>query len=61
MSSTRREFIRSTVAVTTAAALATQSIASADDGGILKAVAFDAFTVLDPRSVNGVAEELFPE
>jgi 2-haloacid dehalogenase len=41
-------------------AAAAAPLMSAADGGRIKAVAFDAFTIFDPRPGNALAERLFP-
>ena len=59
----RRKFIHLTTGAV-AAQLASPAIAAAVDpkeqAGTIRAVAFDAFTIFDPRSVAARAEELFP-
>lgn len=56
MSLTRREFL----SLSAAGVLASTPSVRASPTSKIKAVAFDAFTILDPRSVSTLAEELFP-
>src|SRR5215212_10116894 len=61
MPSSRREFIQTTAVVAGAAAvLAAAPGTRAEGAGGIRAVAFDAFTVFDPRSVAAFAEQEFP-
>jgi 2-haloacid dehalogenase len=57
MKSNRREFSRSLI---TGGLVATGRDGFVDRRGFVKAVAFDAFPVLDPRPVFALAENLFP-
>lgn len=56
----RREFLR--LAVGTAVAVGNDGVASAGDPEPrrIKAVAFDAFPIFDPRPISNLAEEMFP-
>lgn len=60
MSPSRREFISLAAAGIAAGVLASMPLALAASGSKIKAIAFDAFTILDPRPVFALAEQLFP-
>jgi len=56
----RRQFFDTAARMIAAAALATGPITAQRHSQAIKAVAFDAFAIFDPRSVSRLAEELFP-
>jgi 2-haloacid dehalogenase len=56
----RREFLQRTTAGVVTGALGSHLEAHAPGKGPIKAVAFDAFPIFDPRSVFALAETLFP-
>lgn len=56
----RREFLYLAVAGAAAGVLASARAGRAAEGRKIKAVAFDAFPVFDPRPVFALAEQLFP-
>jgi len=56
----RRRFVKAAGAGLALSVLGAPGIARGATRANIKAVAFDAFTVLDPRSVNALAEKLFP-
>ena len=56
----RREFINLVAASIAAGVLASTPSAHAAKGSKIKAIAFDAFPILDPRPVFALAEQLFP-
>ena len=55
----RRQFL--SVTLPGVAVLAVSQGSAAEPRGTIRAVAFDAFAIFDPRPVTGLAEELFPE
>jgi len=59
MSSTRRDFINLAAAGAAAALTATRARAARPAAGI-QAIAFDGFTIIDPRPVAARAEAIFP-
>jgi 2-haloacid dehalogenase len=56
----RRDFLIRTAASVAATVLASASLADAATSSKIKAIAFDAFPIFDPRPVFSLAEELFP-
>ena len=56
----RREFLNFAAAGITTGILASAASAQAATGSKIKAIAFDAFPILDPRPVFALAEQLFP-
>jgi len=56
----RREFLALTTAGLTVGLLEPSSLARAVEMKSLKAVAFDAFPIFDPRPIFALAEEIFP-
>ena len=60
MTVTRREFLGTAAAGIATGLLAPRETARAAAGPKLKAVAFDAFAVFDPRPVFALAQQLFP-
>jgi len=56
----RREFLAFAAAGLATGVLAPAAFGRADAGAGLKAIAFDAFPILDPRPVFVLAEQLFP-
>ncbi len=60
MSLTRREFLNLTVASVAAGVLTSIPPGHAATRSKIKAIAFDAFPILDPRPVFALAETLFP-
>lgn len=60
MSVTRRKFLTLTVAGVAARAMASTPTAYAAAKSKIKAIAFDAFPVFDPRPIFALAEQLFP-
>ena len=60
MSFTRREFLNLAAAGVAAGVLTSTPSAHAEKAPRIKAIAFDAFPILDPRPVFALAEELFP-
>jgi 2-haloacid dehalogenase len=56
----RRDFLRRTTASVAAGLLASASLVNATTFPKIKAIAFDAFPIFDPRPVFSLAEELFP-
>ncbi len=56
----RREFLALTTVGLTAGLLEPSSLARAVEMKSLKAVAFDAFPIFDPRPIFALAEEIFP-
>lgn len=60
MSLNRREFLNFAAAGIAAGVLASMPSARAASGSKIKAIAFDAFPILDPRPVFALAEQLFP-
>lgn len=57
---TRRKFLNVTMASVAAGLLPSISSAQAAPSSKIKALAFDGFPILDPRSVFALAEQLFP-
>ena len=60
MSFSRREFITLAVASVAARAMASTSTTYAATKSKIKAIAFDAFPVFDPRPIFALTEQLFP-
>lgn len=60
MSLTRREFLTYASAGIAAGVLVSTPLAYAASGSKIKAIAFDAFPILDPRPIFALAEQLFP-
>jgi 2-haloacid dehalogenase len=60
MSMTRRDFVR-LAAAGTFAGLVTETANAAPIPRPIKAIAFDAFAIFDPRPVAALAQQLFPE
>jgi 2-haloacid dehalogenase len=60
MQANRREIL-GLVAAGAAAGMLARSVAYAASGPEIKAVAFDAFPIFDPRPVFGLAKNLYPE
>jgi len=56
----RREFINLAAAGVVTGLIASSPLAGAAAGTKIKAIAFDAFPILDPRPVFALAEQLFP-
>lgn len=56
----RREFLNLTITGVAAAGLASMPLAHGTAKSKIKAIAFDAFPILDPRPVFALAEHLFP-
>jgi 2-haloacid dehalogenase len=56
----RRDFLRLTTVSVAAGLLAAAPFANASANSRIKAIAFDAFPIFDPRLVFALAEELFP-
>ena len=56
----RRDFLRLTAASVAAGLLASAPLAHAATPSKIKAIAFDAFPIFDPRPVFALAEEFFP-
>ena len=56
----RRDFLRLTTASVAAGLLASAPLANAATHSKIKAIAFDAFPIFDPRPVFALAEEFFP-
>lgn len=56
----RREFINLAAAGVVTGLIASSSLARAATSLNIKAIAFDAFPIFDPRPVFGLAEQLFP-
>lgn len=57
---TRREFLNVTAVGFAAGVLASARIAQSGTGAEIKAIAFDAFPIFDPRPVFARAEQLYP-
>lgn len=60
MESSRREFLKLAAAGIASGAAASALSAGAATGSEFRAIAFDAFPILDPRSVFALCENLFP-
>ena len=60
MSLNRREFLNLATAGIAVGVLASMPLAHAAKGSKIKAIAFDAFPIFDPRPVFVLAEQLFP-
>jgi 2-haloacid dehalogenase len=60
MKHTRRVFVNRFLSYATAGAIAPTAIAKSFSANKIKALAFDAFPIFDPRSIFILAEELFP-
>ena len=60
MSLTRREFLNLAAAGSAVGVLASTRSARSGTGSKIKAIAFDAFPIFDPRPVFALAEQLFP-
>jgi 2-haloacid dehalogenase len=60
MPRSRREFLAAAAAGVATGLVASATATLAATGSKIKAIAFDAFPVLDPRSVFVLAEQLFP-
>jgi len=60
MQQTRKEFISKMLTVAAIGAIAPSAIAQSFSRNKIKALAFDAFPIFDPRPVFALAEELFP-
>ena len=56
----RRDFLRLSTVSVAAGLLASAPLANAAMHSKIKAIAFDAFPIFDPRPVFALAEELFP-
>jgi 2-haloacid dehalogenase len=56
----RRDFLRLTTASVAAGLMASAPLANAATHSKIKAIAFDAFPIFDPRPVFALAEEFFP-
>ncbi|MDB6062670.1 MAG: haloacid dehalogenase, type [Verrucomicrobiaceae bacterium] len=56
----RREFLNAAAASVVTGLVASSAVARAASGSTIKAIAFDAFAVFDPRPVFALAEQLFP-
>src|SRR5277367_1316317 len=56
----RRDFLRLTTASLATGLLAAAPFANASANSRIKAIAFDAFPIFDPRPVFALAEEFFP-
>lgn len=61
MPQSRREFLSLLATGIAAASLAPMPLARAANESKIKAIAFDAFPILDPRPVFALVEQLFPE
>ena len=60
MSIDRRQFLTLMAGATAAGLLAPSVLAQGNSRAKIKAIAFDAFPIFDPRPVFGLAEQLFP-
>src|SRR5882724_7260573 len=60
MSLNRREFLKLAAAGVVTGLTASRPLAHATTGSKIKAIAFDAFPIFDPRPVFALAEQLFP-
>src|SRR5262245_35863275 len=56
----RREFLGLTAGAVAGTLIGPVPVSAASSGAQVRAVAFDAFPILDPRPVFTLAEELFP-
>lgn len=61
MENSRRLFIRQLLSIAAAGAIAPSAVAQSLSRPSIKALAFDAFPIFDPRPIFKLAEELFPE
>jgi len=61
MKNSRRLFIRQLLSIAAAGAIAPSAVAQSLPRRSIKALAFDAFPIFDPRPIFKLAEELFPE